>query len=73
MWNYVGLIRTTKRLERAEKILRGLQLQINNFYAGYKLTKNLLALRSSIQNALLITYAALKNKNSKGCHFKEQG
>lgn len=70
MWNYVGLIRSAKHLGRAEKILRHLHNEIDVFYKGAALCQELLDLRNGTQTALLITYAALKNKTSAGCHFR---
>lgn len=69
MWNYVGLIRSSKHLGRAEKILRHLHNEIDVFYKGNDLCQELLDLRNGTQTALLITYAALKNKHSIGCHY----
>ncbi len=69
MWNYVGLVRSATHLSRAEKILRHLHNEIDIFYKGYALNQDLLDLRNGTQTALLITYAALKNKHSIGCHF----
>ncbi len=69
MWNYVGLMRSATHLGRAEKILRHLQNEINAFYKGAALCQELLDLRNGTQTALLITYAALRNKRSIGCHY----
>ena len=69
MWNYVGLLRSSKHLGRAEKILRHLHNEIDAFYKGAALCQELLDLRNGTQTALLITYAALKNKRSIGCHY----
>lgn len=69
MWNYVGLVRSATHLRRAEQILRHLHHEIDIFYKGYALNQELLDLRNGTQTALLITYAALKNKRSIGCHF----
>lgn len=69
MWNYVGLVRSATHLSRAEKILRHLHNEIDAFYKDYALSRELLDLRNGTQTALLITYAALKNKHSVGCHF----
>lgn len=69
MWNYVGLIRSQKHLDRAEKILRHLHNEIDAFYKGAALCQELLDLRNGTQTALLITYAALKNHHSVGCHY----
>lgn len=69
MWNYVGLVRSATHLSRAEKILRHLHNEIDVFYKGCALNQELLDLRNGTQTALLITYAALKNKRSVGCHY----
>ena len=70
MWNYVGLMRTTRRLERATSLLRELKSEVDSFYAGNRLTRSLLNLRSAAQTAFLVTYAALHNLRSQGCHFR---
>ncbi len=69
MWNYVGLIRSRKHLMRAEKILRHLHNEIDVFYKGAQLCQELIDLRNGVRAALLITYAALQNKRSVGCHY----
>ncbi len=69
MWNYVGLIRSRKHLERAEKILRHLHNEIDVFYKGTQPCQELIDLRNGVRTALLITYAALQNKRSVGCHY----
>jgi len=73
MWNYVGLIRTSKRLERATKILSELKIDIDSFYSNCRLTGDLINLRNAIQCAMLVTYAASKNNRSIGCHYREDG
>ncbi len=73
MWNYVGLIRSQKHLERAEKILRHLHNEIDVFYKGTKPCQELIDLRNGVRTALLITYAALQNKRSVGCHYLSDG
>ncbi|MCQ2410360.1 MAG: FAD-dependent oxidoreductase [Elusimicrobiaceae bacterium] len=69
MWNYVGLMRSAIHLSRAEKILRHLHNEINAFYKETALCQELLDLRNGTQTALLIVYAALRNKRSIGCHY----
>lgn len=69
MWNYVGLMRSATHLRRAEKILRHLHNEISAFYKGAALCQELLDLRNGTQTGLLITYAALHNKRSVGCHY----
>ncbi len=69
MWNYVGLIRTRRRLERARTILRHLQTEIENFYQKAKVTKPLLQLRNAVQTAVAVTYAAYEDPISRGTHY----
>lgn len=70
MWNYVGLIRSPRRLERALKMLTELKWEIDSFYANAALTPELLGLRNGCETALLITQGALRNHSSRGCHFR---
>lgn len=69
MWNYVGLIRSPKHLKRAEKILRHLRNEIDVFYKETALCQELIDLRNGLRTGLLITYAAVQNKRSIGCHY----
>ena len=69
MWNYVGLVRSNTHLNRAEKILRHMHNEMQAFYKGYTLNQELLDLRNGTQTGLLITYAALQNHRSIGCHY----
>lgn len=71
MWNYVGLIRSRKRLERAMDDLSVLEREIEKFYRATRLTDALIGLRHAVQTALLVTRAAWQNKESRGCHFRE--
>jgi len=70
MWNYVGLVRTAPRLERALRDLHDLQYDIDRFYATTRLTDALIGLRNSVLAALLVTQAAWSNKASSGCHYR---
>ncbi len=70
MWNYVGLVRTTPRLERALRDLHDLRRDIDRFYATTRLTDSLIGLRNSVQAALLVAQAAWSNKRSSGCHYR---
>lgn len=63
MWNYLGLIRTPKRVSRAFHILRELQNQIEEFYARSALSDDLIGLRHGIQTALLVLHAARLNRD----------
>ncbi len=70
MWNYVGLVRTTPRLERALRELRGLDTEIEQFYRRTRLSDELIGLRNAVKAALVVTDAAWQNKQSMGCHYR---
>lgn len=70
MWNYVGIMRTRKKLDRAFGILWKLQQDIENFYVNGKLNDNLIGLRNAATSSLLVLYAARLNKVSRGCHYR---
>lgn len=69
MWNYVGIIRTIKRLERGTADLRYLKNRIDDFYRKAHLTPMVLNLRSGIQTALIVAAAAFSNRSSRGAHY----
>jgi L-aspartate oxidase len=69
MWNYAGVVRSPKRLTRARRILIELREEIQSFYRGCRLTRELIELRNAIQTALLIVHAASLNPRSRGCHY----
>jgi L-aspartate oxidase len=69
MWNYAGVVRSAKRLTRARRILLELREEIQSFYRGCRLTRELIELRNAIQTALLVVHAAALNPTSKGCHY----
>jgi L-aspartate oxidase len=71
MWNYVGLVRTTRRLRRALRELRQLETEIENFYRETSLTDGLIGLRNAVRTAVIVTMAAWENKQSMGCHYRE--
>ena len=71
MWNYVGLVRTTPRLERAIRELRYLETEIERFYRATRLTDDLIGLRNAVRAAIIVTLAAWQNKASIGCHYRE--
>jgi L-aspartate oxidase len=71
MWNYVGLVRTTPRLERALRDLQNLRAGIEQFYRVTRLTDGLVGLRNAVQAALIVASAAWENKVSMGCHYRE--
>jgi L-aspartate oxidase len=71
MWNYVGLVRTTDRLERALRELRHLETEIESFYRVSILTDELIGLRNAVRTAVIVAMAAWENKSSVGCHYRE--
>ena len=72
MWNYVGLLRSEKRLDRAERILSELRVEIEDFYRRGTMSDELLGLRNGVQTALAIHRAASDNRVSRGCHYREE-
>ena len=69
MWNYAGIIRTRKRLERAKSDLEYLRHRIEKFYREARMDPAIVSLRHGIQVALMITHAALSNPVSRGAHY----
>jgi L-aspartate oxidase len=67
MWNYVGLTRTSKRLNRAEAFFRELYFQVREFYKHSQLSDNLIGLKNAVEVASLVVQASLRNKKSSGC------
>jgi L-aspartate oxidase len=69
MWDYVGIVRTTKRLHRAASRLRSLSEEVRDYYWNYKITCDLIELRNLVLVASLIVDCALERHESRGLHF----
>jgi L-aspartate oxidase len=69
MWDYVSIVRTTKRLQRAAARLRNLKREVQEFYWHFRVSSDVLELRNLVETASLIVDSAVRRHESRGLHY----
>ena len=69
MWNYVGIVRTDRRLQRALNRIQMLKKEVEAYYWDFKITRELIELRNLVYVSLLIVRCAMARKESRGLHY----
>ena len=69
MWDYVGIVRTTKRLQRAQHRIRLLTREIHDYYSNFRVSNDLIELRNLVVTADLIVRCAMRRRESRGLHY----
>lgn len=71
MWNYVGPVRSSRRLQRAFTDMHNLEKDLEAFYRNTRLTRSIVELRNAVTVGLSIAGAAWRNRESRGCHYRK--